>query len=218
MNTTLRGRTALGAALLAAVLAVGCSESLSLEATGEVQVLLGRQSGTPTAAVAYFAFDGMLYPIPQDTVASLTVTVTSIQFLGAGDEESDEGGWVTLDLAAPVELDLMALPSEGDSPIVIASGSVAVGAYAKVRLFVTAPTIVLKGDFSFGGTTLEGGVELAAEIPSSAQSGLKTDASFEVAEGATADVDLLFDAGTTLTNITLTGDGRVIVAPVLRSR
>jgi hypothetical protein len=155
-------------------------------------------------------------------VASLEVTVTSIQFLRAGDEDDEAGGWITLQLSAPVSLNLMALPTEGDSPVVIASGSVEAGTYTQVRLFVTDPSVEFSSDVTIGAAaTFQAGVEYAVTIPSAGQTGIKTDASFTVTadeSGATADVGLLFDAGTTFANVAATGNGQVILAPVLRSR
>jgi hypothetical protein len=213
--------TAVGAALAA------CTEGLGT-GTGEVRVTLAEAAGSGAAAAfgGSVVFDGaaaLLGSIPRDTVASLTVTVTSIQFLREGADSADDSpGWISLDLGAPVTLDLVALPSEGVSPLVIAAGSVEAGTYTMVRLFVSSASIRLKGDVTIGqAIALQGGVDYPVTIPSGAQTGIKTDVSFTVeagSDGTATDVGLLFDASTTFANVTATGAGSVILAPVLRAR
>jgi len=211
-----------GAALVAALLAAACSDTLSLEGTGEVQVLMQRTAGSPIFPSAPDSAQAVRSVAP-DTVASLTVDVTSIEFLRVGGDSSQPNGWMSLSFDAPIRIDLMALPTESGSPLVVAEGSLAAGTYGRVRLFVMNPQIQFKGDVGFGGgNTLQGGVNHDVTIPSGDQTGLKTDVSFTVeasgSGGTTADVGLLFDAGTTLGNVTVTGNGRVMLSPVLRAR
>jgi hypothetical protein len=211
---------------LAAVLVAACGDGLGVRATGDVAVSFQRQGVSsptiigPSVDLLAEGEAGTLAVLSPDTVASLTVTVTGIQFLPQGDDE--EGAqWVSLALETPVELDLMALPTEDESPLVIAAGELAVGTYAMVRFFVTNPTIVLKGSVSIGAAvTIEGGVPYAVTIPSAAQTGIKTDLSFTVSEtdGVVADVGVLFDATTSLGNVILTGNGQVMMSPVLKPR
>ncbi len=220
MQTFRKLRT--GVAAVAAVLAAGCSDTLSLEGTGEVQVLMQRAAGAPIFPAAPDSAQSLRSVAP-DTVASLTVDVTSIEFLRVGGDSGQPNGWMSLSFGTSIRLDLMALPSEGASPLVVAEGRLAAGTYGQVRLFVRNPRIQFRGDVGFGaGNTLQGGVEYDVTIPSGDQTGLKTDVSFTVeassSGGTAADVGLLFDAGTTLGNVTLTGDGRVMLSPVLRAR
>lgn len=228
MSTTRIIPRSLGALAFAAMFAA-CSDSLSLDvgATGEVAVQMQRMSGSSLSSLLFQQQNTETSPraVSPDTVASLTADITAIQFLRAGSDSSDNAAWTSLRLDAPVHVDFMALPSEGSSPLVIASGRVAVGSYSMVRLFVSNPHITFKGSISFGTAgTLSGGVEYAVTIPSSAQTGVKTEVSFSVEASAsdststTADVPLLFDEGSTFANVAVTGTGTVMVAPVFRAR
>lgn len=199
---------------------------------GEAQISMGRTSGSglfqnsagPSAAETPTAQDSAQggRAVPPDTVASLKVEVTAIEFHRADAADSSDG-WMRLDFAAPVQVDLMALPDSGRSPLVIASGKIAAGTYNQVRLFVTNPEIVFKGAIQLGaGPTFQAGVQYSVTIPSVDQTGIKTDASFTVTAstsgGATADVGLLFDAGSSLANVAVTGTGKVMLSPVIRRR
>jgi len=93
-----------GIAAMTLALAVGaCSDTLSLDAAGDVAMqiqrmspgLFGAPQGSPAAERS----------VSPDTVSSFKVTVTSIQFLHSGDSES--GTWTTMRLNAPVTIDLM---------------------------------------------------------------------------------------------------------------
>jgi hypothetical protein len=204
--------------------AAACGEgSIGIEAIGEAEISLAR-SGSSASAVQGFAVqtsDGEAASIPADTVTALRVTVTGIAFLraGADDTSDDSPAWTELALNAPVEIDLMALPTEGSSPLVVASGSVAAGTYGQVRLMISTAQIMFDGSLQIGvGGTFEGGVWYNVTFPSSAQSGIKTDVSFTIAADATTDVGLLFAEGSTFANATATGSGEVIVAPVIIAR
>jgi hypothetical protein len=230
MNSTgIRGILA-----LAALMAAGCNDAFG-PGMGRVTVSLSRTGEAPAASDSAPAGEGGagssgLVRISPSDVASLRLSVTSIQFLRAeagdsGAAAGDSGSaWTTLELSAPVELDLMTLPTEdGSSPLVIASGAVAAGTYGQLRLFVSNPRIVFSSDITIGVATMfEAGVEYQVEIPSSGQTGIKTDVSFTVeaaAEGgATTDVGLVFDEGASFANVTATGNARVIMAPVIRAR
>lgn len=214
---------------LSALLAGACTDTLG-SGTGRVSVSLARapEAAASSLYAPAFAVAGsgdITWAVPPGAVASLRASVTAIEFLRAeaGDTNS-ASAWSSLSLSAPVEIDLMALPMEGDSsPIVIATATLAAGTYSRVRLFVTDPRIVFTSDLAIGlGVMFQGGVEYDVTIPSGSQTGIKTDASFTVtasSDGGTAtDVGLLFDAGTTFANVTATGSGGVILSPVLKSR
>lgn len=216
----------LAAAVLIAAFATACGDQ-SPEATGNVDVTLAKTdaviaqvvSGWYASVVAGETSTTMVDP---DTVETLTVRVTTLQFLPQGRDEADNGAWVTLDLDEPALLDLMALPSEDASPIVIASGTVEVGTYANVRLFTDSASIRFKGPITVGAAiTFEGGVDHLVEIPSGEQTGINTNATFTVEADAADnvnDVNLLFSSGSTLQNVTATGNDRVIMTPVIHER
>lgn len=206
------------AATVGLVLVAACGDTTGFDEPVDIDFRMQRiDDGMMMQVTSGLAFQlaGAAAAISPDTVASLTVTVDSIQALPSGGDDDDDGAWVTVLLAAPVTLDLKALPTSGASPIVIASGTVDAGTYANVRLFISDAVIVFTGPLSLGvAITLDGGTEYPVTVPSGAQTGLKTDAGFEATAGA--DVDLLFDESATFGNVTATGTGTIVLAPVIR--
>lgn len=205
---------------LAALATAACEHGIGLDTTAVGSVQMSMFRSTDTAMAGDTSSGGT--SVQPDTVASLKVTVTAIEFLRAGAADTSDGSsaWTRVSLAAPVQIDLMALPTDTTSALVIASGSVAAGSYSRVRLFVTNPRITFKGGLQFGvGVALLGGVEYQVTIPSVAQTGIKTTASFTVTAtangGTTEDVNLSFNQASTLANVTVTGTGQVILAPVI---
>ncbi|MCH7473926.1 MAG: DUF4382 domain-containing protein, partial [Gemmatimonadetes bacterium] len=106
--------------------------------------------------------------------------------------------------------------------LVIASGAVPVGSYGDVRLFVDQATIRFKVAIDLGvAFSFAADTDYPVTIPSATETGLKTDAEFTVeadAQGDINDVNLLFNPGATFLNVTGTGTGEVILAPVIRAR
>jgi hypothetical protein len=218
----IRFPTAGTAVLAAGVLA--CSNAGGVADRGEVLVTLQRTNeavapqvtglflqAEPTRATAA--------AVAPDTIEALTIVVTDIEFLEVADsaDTAEAGGWIALSLDEPATLDLLSLPTEDASPVVIAAGSVPIGEYRKVRLYVSDATIVFKGPISVGQSVFDSGVEYPVRIPSADQSGIKTDVAFSVGDEA-AEVNLLFASSATFANLTATGSGRVQMAPVLRAR
>jgi hypothetical protein len=212
---------------IAALVGAACSE-LGSNATETATVSMSQSDALTAQLVGGWYASvtggaGTAVAMDKDTVAALLVQVSDIQFLPkyAEAQAADDAAWISLRLSAPVQLDLMALPTAGESPLVIASGTVPVGSYGDVRLFVSDATIRFKGNVDLGvAFSFEGGVDYAVEIPSGDQTGIKTDAEFtvEADEGGEAnDVQLLFSPSATFLNVTGTGDGRVMLAPVIRS-
>jgi hypothetical protein len=205
-------RILLAAASIVALTA--CSEGLGA-GMGEAALNMSRTDDAPMMLTSTEP-SSEPQSVSSDTVESFEVTITSIQFLRADAEEADANGWVTLNFDEGVTVDLMALPDSGIAALV-AEGSVEAGAYSAVRLFVTSPKMVFRGDIEFGlGNTLEGGVEYDVTIPSSAQSGIEVFVDFEIDVNAETDVNLLFDSALSLTNLTVTGASQIIVNPVIR--
>lgn len=211
---------------LAAALAVAgaCGSDAALAPS---QLRISIDDGMVTAAVAPLlsaSVNGVTAVISPDTVESLEIEFTQIAFLPADADEQDEASeaaWEVLTLDAATTLDLMALPTEEEGSIVIGAGTVLAGSYRKVRILAAAGEIVFKGPIDLGGAAaFDGGMPYAVTIPSGAQTGLKTDVSFEVTEGENATANaayVVFVPGTTFQNVTVTGNGGVMLAPVLRS-
>lgn len=203
---------------------VACSDSGPTMAPSETRLSIADAVQARATAAGWFAdVAGTAAAIAPDTVASLVVTITGVAYLPAdATDETVESAWQSLTLETPATLDLMALPTESSGSIAIASGLVPAGAYRKVRLLTTGGEIVFKGPISLGGAiTFDGGTPYTVTIPSGAQTGLKTDITFEVTanqDGTTNAAYLVFDPGTTFLNVTTTGAGAVVLNPVLRAR
>jgi len=168
--------------------------------------------------------EGSADVVNPDAVASLMVRITEIQFLPSEQEGNEEnpGAWVSLGLASAVEVDLMALPTEGQPPLVIASGAAPSGNYANIRLFVDEATIRFATPITLGvAFSFDADVDYDVDIPSGAETGIKADAAFTVtadADGDINDVNLVFSPSSTFLNVTGTGTGEVILTPVIRGR
>jgi len=134
------------------------------------------------------------------------------------DHENDERTWVSLDVTAGGHLDLLHLPDSAAAGLTIATGTLPAGRYKHVRLFATNGLIYLNTRIvTPAGDTLPAGVGLPVIIPSCDSTGatIKTDERFTVAAGSTT-VQLYFDGDDTVRHIVLTGDGKIIVPPVVR--
>ena len=205
-----------------AVVSSACSSSLSLDAaaTGEARILMSRDTSPSFMSAPAESPEGAR-SVEQDTVQSLVVTVVGIDVLleGASDTSATSSAWTSLDLSSSFDLNLMALPTGDAAAQLVASGAVRAGTYTHVRLRVTNPRIVFKGDVSFGaGGILEGGAEYAVVIPSSQQTGIKVAVGVTVEADASTDIALVFDSAESLSNVAITGTGQVIMSPVIRVR
>ncbi len=216
------------------LLAAACSESTAIDdGLGEVQVTLGQTSAAILAQVVgspdALAAEGSDGKVTRENIDSLSIRVVGIQLLPYCEESGEQNGdgqcedlWVPLQLTEPVELDLLALPFEGDAPIVIAAGSVPVGEYHQVRLFIDNAVIYFFKPFTVGQSEFLGdGKEYQLEIPSAQSSGVKVAINLVVeddGQGSGQEVGLLFDSETTFKHIVGTGNGRVLMPPVLKAR
>lgn len=203
--------------------AIACSDSGPELAPSQTRISIA-DGIMARAAVPLFSasVNGALVAISPDTVESLEITFIDIAYLPTGGDEDADNAWQTFTLGESVTLDLMALPTESGGSVSIASGSVPVGSYRKVRLLVSMGEIVFKGPLSIGGAaSFDGGTPYPVTIPSGDQTGLKTDVSFEVTaeeDGTVNAAYVVFEPSTTFQNITVTGSGGVILTPVLRAK
>ena len=79
---------------------------------------------------------------------------------------------------------------------------------------ISNASIVLNTTIGVGQATFAADSSHAVRIPSAENTGLKTDIAFTVA--ADTDVNLLFSPDATFQNVTATGNGQVILAPVIK--
>lgn len=143
------------------------------------------------------------------------------------DAAGDAGGvpgasWVTVELAEGTTLviDLTELPAEGleaeanGSGLEIAAGEIPAGTYRNVRLLGEA-TITFNETLSAGNAEFIAGEPYPLEIPSSESSGVKVQTpKFEIMDGGTAAIMLVFDGAESIKKIKLKPSGASMV-PVM---
>lgn len=137
-------------------------------------------------------------------------------------EDEGESSWVTVMLDQPDTVDLMALPTDSSQAIVLAEGVVPVGKYYGVRLLVNGGWVTFSTPIQLEhAPMLKADTAYALTIPSGAQSGIKTNVSFTVSAdstGAANAVHLLFDPTELTAHLVVTGNGKIILSPVLHAR
>ena len=134
------------------------------------------------------------------------------------DDNEGHDGWITLNVTGSGHLNLLRLPTSSDSGLLVASDSVPPGTYEHLRLFVTGPMIFFKKTIvTATGDTLKAGTGYPVFIPSADSTGaaMRTDESFVIPSGG-GTVPVFFDKDDTIRHIVITGDGKIIVPPVIR--
>lgn len=215
------------AALLSglAIAVAGCDTGTDPALGAETEVLLARGAvASQSIASELVGADPALSraaaagPVALGNVASITMLVTRVDALPAAADTADEAAWVSLDVTAGGEIDLLALPEAAAGGLTLARGELPAGTYSSVRLFIEDPTITLLEPVTAGQRTYPAGEAIPLFVPSAAQSGLKTAISFTVEEGDAPDVLLVFDADASVDRIIATGAGTLILPPVVGAR
>lgn len=209
----------LSAALSLLSTVAACSDTLSLDGMGEAAVSMTRAG---ESAIPFSSSEGGsgTRSVSSDTVRSFFVTVVAVEFQSQ-DALAGDSGWTRMDLDQSVRVDLMSLPEEGTTARVIAEGHIAAGSYRAVRLVISNPSIVFKGDVSFGlGQTARGGVSYNVELPGGDMA-IEATAMVRVESGssnagAESTAELEFDAASSLSSVALQSGGSVLVGLVIR--
>ena len=202
-------------AIYTTTLATKCTDTLNTGATNPARITL--QQSLPVSAAAFSNGEPTFGSIDVALVAALRVTITEIEVLRLGEDDADDTNpaWTRLELTDPVELDFLALPLEGESPLVIASGELPLGSYGHVRLFVSSTGVEFASEVNVGPQTFYPATLYEVEIPSGEQTGIKTNLRFDVTEDP-GDVGLVFDPEATFLNVVATGSGKVKLTPVVK--
>jgi len=228
------GALRVGTCMAAVLVAGACASDTGLnpdQGTSQVRVTLQRTDAIPlTFAVAAEPGEAMAV-VPRANIEALTVSVLSVELLSQcedpGAQQNGQQGqngdgdceWVPIAvLDAQVTLDLLNLPTEDDSPIVLAAGDVPAGDYTRLRIFIEGGAVNFLEPFSVGKTDYNADDDYAITIPSADNTGIKVSISLSVADGNADDVQLLFDEGATFRNVVATGSGMIKVPPVLKAR
>ena len=205
------------AALAIATVVAACSDTTSTNDVHEVAVAMQQTDAALLAAPALRAAEAAQGKIQIDQVDSLFITITSISFLPVlADDDTTEASWQAIDLSEPLRIDLMALPAEDDSALVIAEGALPEGDYERMRFLLSNSEIFLNSMATIGNFAFDPDTEYAVKVPSGSSSGLKTDLRFNVV--ADTAVNLLFASTATFDAVTATGNGNVILSPVLKAK
>ncbi len=211
---------ALGGPVLIGLALFGCSDSTGLGKPAPISVTL--QQASSAAASASFQMmspQGATSLVTLADVDSLNVRVTRVEGLpvvSEGDSAND-AAWQSVDVVGNGLLNLVKLPTETQGAIVVATDSIPSGDYGNLRFFMQDMTIWLNKQIQVGQIIFQAHTPYTLTMPSGTQTGLKTKAQFTVPEGG-GQVSIVFDGTATLANMTVTGTGAVVLAPVLQQR
>lgn len=188
--------------------------------------LTGSEGGSAALAAGILATETAMSPVDLDAVSSIVVRVDRVQVHRAGDDadETDGNGdgdggegepaWIDLSVEAQ-DVDLISDLSGGQT-LTLAEGELPAGEYDQVRLFLEGATITFSEPQPVPGAGDGEITDAALSIPSVARTGIKIPgAGFTVEEDDPTTVEILFEAGTSVQNIVITGTGDVKMTPVL---
>ena len=206
------------------LLAAGCADGTG-PTTGTVNVMMQQSSAVALAANPgpSFVTASPMSAVAPDQVTSLVLIIEEVQFLPVVEDtvegqEPEEAAWVSV-AASDLTIDLMALPTDAETPQQVAVGELPVGAYSGVRFVVTSATIVFSSTLTVGNTQFVADAEHAVKVPSGV---IKTDLALDVVagegEGQENTASLLFGPDASFQNLTATGNGQVILNPVLKAK
>lgn len=207
------------APLLLSALALGaCSDGTGPDGNSGARVLLSRGAASasplPAAVAALQSATGG--PLQLSSVQTIELTITEVEAHRRGTDSTDDSGWTRIPLTGSLTtFNLLGLPSDTTTGLLLARGDLAAGQYGDLRLRVGEAFITLTEGVRVGQSTLAAGQRIALEIPSGV---IKTGASFVVPEDSAATVSVIFDADASVRNVTATSSGQVVMNPVLRAR
>lgn len=210
----------LGLLATAGPFVLGCSDSSGLGKPAPISVTL-QQAGSVIAApsLQIMSPQGAAGVISLSDVDSLNVRVTGVEALPvvSQPDSANDAAWQPVSVVGNGLLNLVKLPTSTQGVFVLATDSVPSGDYGNVRFFLQDMTIWLNKQIQVGQIIFQPNTPYTVTMPSGAQTGLKTKASFTIPEGG-GQVDIVFDGTATLANLTVTGTGAVVMAPVLRQK
>jgi hypothetical protein len=125
--------------------------------------------------------------------------------------------WYSLDISGSNRLDLMALPTDSSSGLVLATGTLPTGEYGAARLVISSATIWFDTTITTtSGFTFLPNTPYDVTLPNrNGVSSIMTNAGFTIADGAST-VVLTFDANAAIRGAAVTDSGTIILKPVLR--
>ena len=210
----------LGPVVLVALAVAACTDGTGLGDPAPISATLqlsGSPSGGPALQVVNTRSPGAVVTLAD--VDSLNARVIRVEALPRAFEPDsmDGGAWQSVEVSGNGLLNLVKLPTEGQGALVVAADSIPSGDYVNLRFFMEDLTIWFNKSIQVGQIIFQPNSPYTVTLPSGAQSGLKTKAQFTLPEGG-AQVHIVFDGGATLANLSITGTGAVVLAPVLTQR
>lgn len=223
-------RNRLVVSLLVGTLALGACDSGGTGpdngSTSETRVVLSGGTSASTALLPALSIGGASFaagPVTLGSVSSIDVTITGVQALPVTGDTANEAEWVSLDVAAPTRVNLIALPTTVESGIQLARGTLLAGTYGNLRLRYSDATITFSRDVTIPGGGAEGTTYVAntaypLEIGGGTQTGIRIPtAGFTVADSVGATVAVSFDAGTSVKKVIATPKG-VRMVPAMTAK
>ena len=125
--------------------------------------------------------------------------------------------WYSLDVTANGHLNLLALPTDTTSGVVLASGTLPVGDYVAARLIVSSAKIYFDTTFTTtNGFTFDANTAYDVKLPMrDSLMGIMSNAGFTLST-AGADIVLTFDPFTTIGHAIVDAQGNIVIRPVLK--
>ncbi len=202
-----------GVVALAALALAACDDDGVTGVDGDADLQI-RMASDGSPAGAGLPLSSQMVAGPNQAPLHLDVVESIILPIGSVEAHQEGGGWVEIG-AVNDDVDLLALPVEG---IVLVGGDVPEGEYDRLRFFLSGqPTVVLRETVRVGRTTYEAGAN-PLRIPSVDQGGFRVAADFEVGGDEGEILTLVVDEDATLGHVTATGNGTLMIAPVLTVR
>ena len=203
-----------------AIVVTACTDGTGLGDPAPLSVnlqLSGSPGGGPGLQVVDARTAGAVVTLAD--VDSLNARVTRVEALprGSQPDSAADGAWQGVDVSGNGLINLVKLPTLTQGAFVVAEDSIPASDYVNLRFFMEGLTIWFNKQIVVGQITFEPNTPYTVTLPSVMQSGLKTGAQFTLPDGG-AQVNVVFDGGATLANLSITGTGAVVLAPVLTQR
>jgi hypothetical protein len=150
-------------------------------------------------------------------VDDLAVTITAVQALPVAfiDKPHDDGDWETLTFGAPVDVNLLSLPSD-PAGLEIVNGDLPPGAYVRLRFLVSEAHLTLLAPLTLGGNTYPAFEEISISLPNPWVS--IPGAFFTVDDIEGAVIHVVFDPASSLGQVTVGQGGALRLTPVFHGR
>ena len=200
-------------ALIALINCSNGSKSTSTTAMGTVNV---RLSDPPTCrGTTVGSFD------------HIYVTITDVSIHTSANAGNNDAGWVDLTPnlnSAPVQVDLLNIPSNGCFLATLGTAGIPAGTYQQIRLKLAPTNTSISGTNPCGtvaNCAVIGGTVFPLQLTSQATTGLKIPSgqiaggNFTIAAGQTKDLNIDFDGCASV--LLQTGNGQYMLKPVLHA-